>query len=73
MVIKHYQKLRKSFKKKHAKGTNRKKKKQTNILKRDIKMLLKKKEKKRISIIINVSKSYLRIEEIIIYHIRNNF
>ena len=73
MVIKHYQKSRKSFKKKHVKGTNRRKKKQKNILKKDIKMLLKKKEKKRVSIVINVSKSHLRIEEIIIYHIRNNF
>ena len=47
--------------------------KDTNIFEKNIKILLKKKKKKGVSIIKNVSESYLSIEEITIQHIRNNF
>ena len=70
MVSKYHQKTKKSFKNKHAKGTKiflmKKKTKSPNMLKKDIKILLKKKKKKGVTIIRNVSKSYLSIEEIII-------
>ena len=70
MVNKHYQKKKKSFGKKHVKyikiflkKKNAKGKKRPE---KDIKILLKKKKKKGISIIRNVRRSYLSIEEIII-------
>ena len=52
------------LKKKNTKGEKRPEK--------DIKILLKKK-KKCISITRNVSRSYLIIEEIFIWHIKNNY
>ena len=69
MVNKYYENTKKTFKNKHAKDEiilNKKKTKSANILEKDIKILLKKKKKKGISIIKNVSKSYLSIEEIIV-------
>ena len=70
MVSKYHQKTKKSFKNKHAKGTKiflmKKKTKNPNMLKKYIKILLKKKKKKGVTIIKDVSKSYLIIEEIII-------
>ena len=69
MLNKYYQKTKKTFRKKHAKGTKifkkKKKTKIANMIEKDIKILLKKK-KKGASIIKNVSKSYLSIEEIVI-------
>ena len=66
MVDEYYQKTKESFRKKHVKGTKiflkKKKTKNTNMLEKDIKVLLKKKKKKGVSIITNLSKSYLSIE-----------
>ena len=69
MVNKYYKK--KQRKKKHMKGTkiflNKKKTKSANMLGKDIKNLPNKKKRKDITIIRNISKSYLSIEEVIIY------
>ena len=70
VVNKHYQKHKKDCEKKHAKGTNiflkKKNTKSANMLEKDIKILQKKEKKQDASIITNVSKSYLSIEEVII-------
>ena len=69
MVNKFYQKHKKDSKKKHVKDIKiflkKKKTKSANMLKKDINILQKKK-KKGFSIIRNVSRSYLSIEEFII-------
>ena len=75
MVNKYYKKKkqRKALKrkKKHMKGTKiflkNKKTKSANMLGKDIKNLPNKKKRKDITIIRNISKSYLSIEEVIIY------
>ena len=67
MVNEYYQKTKKTFRKKHARMhffLKKKKTKSANMFEKDIKVLLKKKKKKDVDIIKNVSKSYL--EEIII-------
>ena len=70
MVNKYYQKLKERLQKKHVKYIKifqkSKKTKGEERLEKDINILLKKKNKKDISIIRNVKKSYLSIEEIII-------
>ena len=61
MVNKYFQKNKEKFRKEaHKKYQN------LSEEEKDIEILLKKKEKKGVSIIRNVSRSYLRIEEIII-------
>ena len=68
MVNTYYQKHKKDCEKKQVKDIKifLQKKKTRREKKRDIKILLMKKKKKGVSIIRNVSKIYLSIEEIII-------
>ena len=76
MVNKYYEKHKKDCEKKHVKDIKiclkKKKTKGKKILEKDIKTLLKKKNKKDVSIIRNV-RSYLRINEIIIWLIKSNY
>ena len=70
MVNKYYQKhkenLRKEAPERYQNLSEEEKDKGKKRLEKDVKILLKKKKKKGVSIIRNVSRSYLNIEEIII-------
>ena len=70
MTKRYYQKHKERSEKKHVKYIKiflqKKRAKGEKSPKKDIKILLKKKKKKGVSIIRNLSKSYLSIEEIII-------
>ena len=67
MVNKYFQKNKEKFRKEaHKKHQNLSEEEKEKRPAKDIEILLKKKEKKGVSIIRNVSRSYLRIEEIII-------
>ena len=69
---KHKERLRKQTCERYQNLHEEEKDKRQKKLKKDIKILLKKK-KKGTSIIRNVSKSYLSIEEIKSYHIKSNY
>ena len=60
------ERLRKEARERYQNLSDKKKRKGEKKLEKDIKILLKKKKKKGISISRNVSKSYLSIEKIII-------
>ena len=70
MISKYYQKnkekLQKESRERYQNLSEEKKTKSANFLEKDIKIVPKKKKKKGVSIIKNISKSYLSIEEIII-------